>query len=225
MLLLCLTSAKLFCRTRSAFQAESNCSICTVTQSRRLRWWWKWFAWGPLLYHMQILEPFESGDNPVFKAASWARCLMCLWRKYSAPLVYFLRHVPQGKTQSHSTAPLKRVNRSYQRDYTKFYEVFYWLNWRSCVTSGTCGYQQSWDFPTCLSLSMSLSVCCLFTCWSSREVLQWRSLHHSVGVSHHKHLVQYCVVVDEALDHTRRLHILQVLFTEDNGHLWTGGHS
>lgn len=59
----------------------------------------------------------------------------------------------------------------------------------------------------------------LLTCWSRGEVLQGGSLHHGVRVSHHKHLVEDRVVVDEALDHTRRLHILQVIFTEDDGHL------
>lgn len=74
-----------------------------------------------------------------------------------------------------------------------------------------------WISPP-VSLSLPL---CVLTCGSRWEVLQWRSLHHSVRVSHHKHLVEHCVVVDEALDHTRRLDVIQVLFTEDNGHLWT----
>ena len=102
-----------------------------------------------------------------------------------------------------------------------FYEVFYWLIWRSCAT---CTVWPVWlvavvGLPhSSLSLSLSPS---LLTCRSSREVLQWGSLHHSVGISHHKHLVEHCVVVDEALDDTGRLHVIQVLFTEDNGHLMT----
>lgn len=61
------------------------------------------------------------------------------------------------------------------------------------------------------------------TCRSSRKVFQGGSLHHGVGVSHHEDLVEHRVVVDEALDYTRRGHVLQVLFAEDDGHLWMGG--
>lgn len=57
------------------------------------------------------------------------------------------------------------------------------------------------------------------TCGPRREVLQRRSLHHSVRVSHHKHFVEHSIVVDEALDHTGRFNVLQVLFAEDDGHL------
>lgn len=87
-----------------------------------------------------------------------------------------------------------------------------------------CACKQRSDFPTCHSPSHCVSVLNL-TCRSSREVLKGRSLHYSVGVSHHEHFVKHCVMVDETLNHTRRLHILQVLFTEDNGHLWAGGHT
>lgn len=66
------------------------------------------------------------------------------------------------------------------------------------------------DFPTPV---------CVLTCGPRWEVLQRRSLHHSIRLAHHKHFIEYCVVVDEALDHARRLDVMQVFFTEDNGHL------
>lgn len=86
------------------------------------------------------------------------------------------------------------------------------------VQSGQLGIEQPMDFPL-----RCLSACP--TCRPRREVLQRRSFHHSVRVPHHKHFVEHGVVVDEALDHTRRFDVLQVLFTEDDGHLGTEGHA
>lgn len=172
------------------------------------------FTWGPLLYCMQILESLVSGDNPVFKTASWVKnggkhrscCLFSTACTNRVKLYCTLLHPLKGRIGP-ITGAIK-----------PFYEVIYWLIWRRCVTCTVWSVQLiALGFPH-LSLSLPL---CVLTCGSRWEVLQWRSLHHSVRVSHHKHLVEHCVVVDEALDHTRRLDVIQVLFTEDNGHLWT----
>lgn len=97
-----------------------------------------WFAWGLRLYCMQILESLVSGDNPVLKAASPGRPLTWLWRKTLLLLFIFNSMYQQGKTQLHS---LERVNRSNPSTIKPFYEIFYWLIWRSC---STCTVWPAW---------------------------------------------------------------------------------
>lgn len=167
---------------------------------------------------MQIVERFVPEDNPAVNASACVTlvtyqnteiqhfsCLISTWTPCpnSTKLNCTLLRPLKGRT-----GPITGTIKA-------FYEVFYWVIWRSRASCTV------W-LLTALGLSLSFSPLYLsLTCRSSREVLQRRPLHHSVGVPHHKHLVQHRVVVDKALDHTRWLHILQVLFAEDNGHLWT----
>lgn len=165
-----------------------------------------------------------SGDNPVFKAALWVRLLTCLWRKTLLFLFVFNSMYQQGRTQLHPAVSLEGEKRTNHKDY----KAILWglllanlLKLCNLYSLASVAFSSPWASPF---ISLSLFAClsaCLLTCRSSRKVLQWRSLHHSVGISHHKHLVEHCVVVDEALDDTGRLHVIQVLFAEDNGHLMT----
>lgn len=174
------------------------------------------FAWGPLLYQMQILESLVSGDNPVFKAASQGKN-----EGKHGPCLF---STPCANREKKIYCPLQHPLKG----------------WRS-PTAGAVNHLWGLLLPnletlcnlySLVSLALSspgasppgrLSACP--TCGPRREVFQRRSLHHSVRVSHHKHFVEHSVVVDEALDHTGRFDVVQVLFTEDDGHLGTEGHA
>lgn len=82
--------------------------LFSVIQSGLLRC----FAWGPLLYQMQILESLVSGDNPVFKAASQGRN-----GGKHGPCLFSTPCANRGKKiiLLPSAASLKRVNRSNSR--------------------------------------------------------------------------------------------------------------
>lgn len=93
----------------SAFQAESNCSLGAVTQSRLPRW-----CWNLVCMRASTVSHANTGVTCV-RGQPWL--LTCLWRKTLLLLFIFNSMHQQGKTQLHSAASLKRVNRSNHRDY------------------------------------------------------------------------------------------------------------
>lgn len=149
-----------------------------------------------------------------------------IWHVYGEkrPLLLFSfdNMYQRGVTRLHSALSLKRANRSDHEGHKALLRGLLLGNLKKLcrlyrLTTATISRlpHLSLFLPFCAS-ALNL------TCRSSREILKGRSLHYSVGVSHHEHLVEYCIMVDETLNHARRFHILQVLFTEDNGHLWAG---
>lgn len=44
-------------------------------------------------------------------------------------------------------------------------------------------------------------------------------MHHTVGLANHKHLIENCIMVNEALEDTWRLDVFQIFLAEDDGHL------
>lgn len=208
MWLLCLTRAVLFrCATQHSglkatvrlYKADS----CAAGESC--------FAWGPPLYQMQILESLVSGNNPAFKAASWGKN-----GGKRGPCLFSTPCANRGKKKIY--CPLQHPLKGWIGPSAGAVNHLWGLLLPNLETLGNLYNLTSLTFGSPrTSPPVRPSVCS--TCGPRREVLQRRSLHHSVGVSHHKHFVEHSIVVDEALDHTGRLDVLQVLFTEDDGHL------
>lgn len=196
MLLLCLMRAVLFHCAAQHSRPKSVCSLCYTKQTDGE----SGFARGPLLYPTQTPESLVSGNNPVF--------IVGREQRKAAPDICFQAHVPIEKKLLPSAASLKCVSSSNHRGY----KAILWglLLETLCNMYSQYGSYKPLDLPTPV---------CVLTCGPRWEVLQRRSLHHSIRLTHHKHFIKYCVVVDEALDHARRLDVMQVFFAEDNGHL------
>jgi len=44
-------------------------------------------------------------------------------------------------------------------------------------------------------------------------------MYHAVSLSHYKHLIQHCIMVDKALEDTWGLYVFQIFLTKYDGHL------
>jgi len=44
-------------------------------------------------------------------------------------------------------------------------------------------------------------------------------MYHAVGLSHYKHLIQHCIMVDKALEDTWGLYVFQIFLTKYDSHL------
>lgn len=147
---MCLTRVVLFCCTTQHSRLKATVLSARLHKADYRADAETWFAWEPLLYHMQILESLVSGDNPGF----WH----VYGEKHYSSCLFSTACTNRAKHNCTLLRPLKGWIGPITGTIKPFYEGFYWLIWRSCTT---CTFWPIWLLAA-LGLphpSLSLSAC------------------------------------------------------------------